>query len=94
MERNEKRNEFYIDEKDPAKREKLISFLEEGGYDFDDEELRSRQEIIEGILPIMVNMAERIYRMMGNVTCAAGAASSGRVVTTEEFYEYFDQRKK
>lgn len=86
MDKNKKGVKSYIDEKDLLEREKLISFLEKAGFVLDADEFRGRQGIIEGSLPVTVDMAKRTYRMMGNVTSAAGAASSGRIMTTEEFY--------
>ncbi len=90
MGKNNERITAYIGEKNPAEREKLICFLEKEGVVLDTDESRGRQEIVEGILPIAVNIEARTYRMMGNVTCAAGVASSGRIVKAEDFYESYD----
>ena len=90
MDKNNRSITTYIGEKDPAEREKLICFFEDKGFALDTEEFRGRQGIIDGTLPIVVDMAKRTYWMMGNVTSAAGAASSGAIVTAEEFYESFD----
>lgn len=78
---------YYIKEKDPKKRLELIDFLETKGYSLDPDEPRSRQEIEMGTLPIVVDDAEKVYRMMGNVTSAAAAAGSNRVITVDEFYQ-------
>jgi len=78
---------YFIKEKDPKKRIELIDFLESKGYALDPDESRSRQEIETGTLPIVVDDAEKVYRMMGNVTAAAAAAGSGKVITVDEFYQ-------
>ena len=83
------RIDIYVREKDPDGRREILEFLENMGYRLDEEEPRTRQEIIESVLPITVDRKNKEYRMMGNVTCAAAAVSSGRMITKEEFFEQF-----
>ncbi len=86
MENDKKCITLYIGEKDSMERKKLVCFLEEKGFSLDAEEFRERKEIIDGTLPIVANMEEKTYQMMGNVTSAAGAAASGVIIQAEEFY--------
>lgn len=83
------RIDIFVREKDPDGRREILEFLENMGYRLDEEEPRTRQEIIESVLPITVDRKNKEYRMMGNVTCAAAAVSSGRMITKEEFFEQF-----
>ena len=83
------RIDIFVREKDPDGRRKILEFLENKGYRMDVEEPRTRQEIIGSVLPITVDRKNKEYRMMGNVTCAAAAVSSGRMITKEEFFEQF-----
>ena len=72
-------------------RREMLAFLEEKGFVSDKDEFRSKEEIISSFLPIVVNIMEKNYRMMGNVTCAAAAASSRCMFTKDEFYERYKQ---
>ena len=76
-----------VREKDPVERDSFIKTLESMGFRKDIDDPRGRQEIIDAVLPITVNVAEKIYGMIGNKTCAAAATSSGLVMTKEEFSE-------
>ena len=82
-----------VDERKPEGRRKLIEFLEKNGYHPDKDEFRSGEEIMESYLPIVIDFDTKEYRMMGNITCAAAAASSGVLKTVEEFYKYFKDRE-
>ena len=83
------RIDMFVREKDPDGRREILEFLENMGYKLDEEEPRTRQEIIGAVLPITVDSKNKEYRMMGNVTCAAAAVSSGRMITKEKFFEQF-----
>ena len=82
-----------IDERKPEYRREIIEILEKNGYNLDKNEFRSRENIIEAYLPIVINFDTKEYRMMGNVTCAAAAASGKGLKTKEEFYKYFKERE-
>ncbi len=79
----------YIDEREKKKRLELIEFLELNGYNLDKYEKRSKETIVEGILPIDVDPINKEYRMMGNVTCAACAAQQKRLISGEEFLKRY-----
>ena len=83
------RIDIFVREKEPDGRREILEFLENMGYGLDEEEPRTRQEIIGAVLPIMVDSKNKEYRMMGNVTCAAAAVSSGRMITKEELFKQF-----
>ena len=78
---------MYVRENDSESRRELIEFLEARGYSLYESESRTGQEIIDGVFPIVVDEENKVYYMMGNVTCAVAAASSGKLVIAQEFYE-------
>ena len=69
-------------------RQELMTFLENNEYELSREEYRSKDEILDGFLPIAVNLKEQRYQMMGNVTCAAAISV---MKTTDEFYKEFEK---
>ena len=77
---------MFVKESDVKIRQEVIEVLESKGYSLSNKDPRNRGEIIGGTLPIVVDEGKREYSMMGNVTCAAAASSSGCLLTSEEFY--------
>ncbi len=76
---------MFVGAKGREERQELITFLVDNGFQLDPDECRSTEEILDGFLPIDVNPTDRKYRMVGNVTCAAAAVSSGKLMTAGEF---------
>ena len=87
----EKTSSIFVREKNCECRKEIITFLEERGYFRAEHECRSKQEIIDGILPIVLDRQKREFSMMGNVTCAAAAVSSGCMITKEELYSLMNE---
>ena len=81
----------FVDERNSDLRKEIIEFLERKGFVLDPDERRGRDAIIEGFLPITFDSGSMEYRMMGNVTCAAAAASQGCLMNREEFYRFMGQ---
>ncbi len=79
----------YVDERKKENRQEFIVFLELNGYNLDKDEKRSRDTIVEGILPIDVDPINKKYRMMGNITCAACAAQQKLLLSREEFLKRY-----
>ncbi len=69
-------------------RREIIEYLTKEEYTLDPTENRTRDEIIESILPLYVDKTSKTYWMMGNITCAAAASSSGEMINKEKFYEW------
>ena len=67
----------YIDVRYKGGRAKIIEMLEKDGFVISKEAVRTKQEIIDAVLPLKIDMKDKTYDMMGNTTCAA-AACSGR----------------
>ncbi len=80
-----------LDERKPDERSRVIAFLEESGYRKKEDESRGKEEIIDSFLPLYADKSEKAYWMMGNVTCAAAARSSGQLVGKEAFYEWLKE---
>ena len=74
---------------DTINRKKLIETLEVDGYKLDNEFSLTRQDVLESNLPVVVDSENKVYSRMGNVTCAAAAAQSGKVVELSEFYNCY-----
>ncbi len=72
---------MFVRTEDREERQELITLIEKNGYELDRDECRSKDEILDGFLPIDVNPIDRNYRMIGNFTCAAAAVSSGKMMT-------------
>ena len=80
-----------IREKESDARQEILDFLEEQGYVKDETDPRTKEEMVESILPIVIDKAGKKYSMMGNITCAAAAVSSGvPMLSKAEFYAEFD----
>ena len=73
-----------VDVRGKEERLKFIEKLEANGYEIDTTPF-DRNEIINGVLPIVVDFNNKKISMMGNVTTAAAAASCGIVMKQAEF---------
>ncbi len=78
------REVHYVRTNSNDEREKLIETLENDGYK--PEEVFSREDVMESGFPVSVNLADKTYGRMGNVTCAAAAATQGVLETVSEVY--------
>ncbi len=83
---------LFIDARNKDERAGIIDMLEKDGFVTDKNAVRTKQEIIEAVLPLVVNLREKSYDMMGNVTCAAAAVSSGTLMKAEDFCRYYRER--
>ena len=62
--------------------------LRNNGYSLEkDSRNLTEQDILEDILPFRVNMVSKEYDIMGNVTCAAAAASSKALTEYDDFLQ-------
>ncbi|MCR5337631.1 MAG: hypothetical protein K6E75_03650 [Lachnospiraceae bacterium] len=80
-----------LDERKPDESSRVIAFLEENGYRKKEDESRGRQEIIDSFLPLYADKSEKAYWMMGNVTNAAAARSSGQLAGKDVFYKWLKE---
>ena len=74
----------YVRTNSKDERENLIETLENDGYK--PEKMFTREEIMESGLPVSVNLVDKTYGRMGNVTCASAAATQRVLETIFEFY--------
>ena len=75
-----------VDIRNKEERQKFIDKLENKGY-IVDETLFSRNDIISGIFPIIVDLKNKKISMMGNVTTSACAVQSKVLISQEEFWK-------
>ena len=76
--------EKYVEIKNKEEREAFIKNLETKGYTIA-KTCFNREDIIDGIFPIVVNITDKKITMLGNVTTSAAATSSGVLINKEQF---------
>lgn len=76
---------FFVRTADREIRQRIIDDLEKVGFTPDNHSNKS--DILESRFPLSIDMEKKAYSSMGNVTCAACAASCGKILTPDEFYE-------
>lgn len=69
-----------------AARQRIINALESRSFTAENGD---KQQILESQLPLKIDMEDKTYGTMGNVTCAAAVASSGRLMAAEAFYAQY-----
>ena len=74
----------YVRTNSKDEREKLVETLENDGYK--PEETFSKEDVMESGFPVSINLADKTYGRMGNVTCASAAATQRVLETIFEFY--------
>ena len=79
----------YVDERDSQKRQVFIEYLEKHGFKCDEDEVTTRQSTIDSKFPITVDVGNKLYGHLHNVTCSAAAVTSGRIITAAEFIKFF-----
>ncbi len=73
-----------------AARNDLIMFLEKNGFACAENESRSRESTIDSRFPLTVDLGCKEYGHIGNTTCAAAAAASGKLITVKEFMSLYE----
>ncbi len=72
------------------RRERFLEFLEMNGYECENDEITSRESVIESIFPISVDIENKCYGHLHNKTCAAAAISAGDAFTVSQFYKFIE----
>ena len=87
---------YYIKTSDLEQRRNLRCHLINAGYELESD--LDRAEFFKSDLPIWVNLSNKKYGVVGNVTCAAAAASQDLLIEYSEFIkiftEYIDKQNK
>lgn len=73
-----------------ATREDFVMFLEKNGFTCAENETRSRESTIDSRFPLTVDLGRKEYGHIGNTTCAAAAAASGKLITVKEFMSLYE----
>lgn len=81
----------YVRTFDKEDRIKLIEFLESRGFWCIEDNIRCRTDIVESVLPLVINLNEKNISCMGNTTCAAAAASQKIIINSALFYELYTE---
>ena len=74
--------EQYVDIRNKEERKDFIENLETKGYKID-KIFFDRNNIINGIFPLIIDLTNKKINMMGNVTTSAAAISSGVLISNE-----------
>ena len=85
-----KRGKLFIRISDKKARKDLIMFLEKNGFACAENESRSRESTIDSRFPLTVDLGRKEYGHIGNTTCAAAAAASGKLITFKEFMSLYE----
>ena len=88
--RKKPKGSCYVDIRDRAKRFDFVVFLEKNGFKCDVSVMTSRESTIDSRFPVIVDIGHKKYGHMGNTTCAAAAVSSKRVISLEEFLNFYE----
>ena len=81
---------YYVKTRGKKARKYFIEFLEKNGFRIGTDSVFSREEILDSILPVSVDLDSLEYDRMGNTTCAAAASTIGAVFTMEEFLDFYE----
>ena len=85
-----KRGKLFVRISDKKARKDLIMFLEKNGFACAENESRSRESTIDSRFPLTVDLGRKEYGHIGNTTCAAAAAASGKLITVKEFMSLYE----
>lgn len=85
-----KRDIYFVRISDKKARKDLIMFLEKNGFVCAENESRSRESTIDSRFPLTVDLGRKEYGHIGNTTCAAAAAASGKLITVKEFMSLYE----
>lgn len=85
-----KRGKLFVRISDKKARKDLIIFLEKNGFECAENESRSRESTIDSRFPLTVDLGRKEYGHIGNTTCAAAAAASGKLITVKEFMSLYE----
>ena len=81
----------YVRSFDEEDRIRLIEFLESKRFLCIEDNGRSRADIVESKLPLIIDLNGKTISCMGNVTCAAAAASQKIIINSALFYELYKE---
>lgn len=81
---------YYVRTRGKEARKYFIEFLEKNGFKSGTDSEFSREEILDSILPVSVDLDSLEYDRMGNTTYAAAASAIGAVFMMEEFLDFYE----
>lgn len=85
--------DIYIHTSSKDERAKILSILQDDGFEFDGWVYNCGNNPLESGFPLVINFERKTYRAMGNATCAACACSCKVVGSEKEFYYFYNKSK-
>ena len=80
---------LYIKPDSREQRLEIIKLLESDGFSCPDKCAQDRKSVINDTRPLHLNLAQKTVQCVGNVTCAAAAASQKIIINPELFYNFY-----
>ena len=68
----------------------FIEFLEKNGFKCEEDKVTTRAGVLESRLPVVVDVENKSYSVMGNTTCAAAAVSARKIMTVDDFHMFYE----
>ena len=81
---------YHVYTEDKESRNDLLEFLEQQGYECEEDNVTNRDKVLNTRLPVVVNVIDRKYSMLHNVVCAAASIASNMLISEEEFYVLYE----
>ena len=79
----------YVRTPDADSRRGLIETLEKEGFDIEEGDGKTREEIIQSEFPLMINETDKKFSLVHNSDDEAELDKSGRIIDLDEFYVYY-----
>lgn len=89
-EQKERETERYYVRVQNSGRDKLFEFLNSEGFTCESD---NRNVVVQSYLPFSINVTEKCFGVIGNITCAAAAALSRRIIEDVEFYVLYKKSR-
>ena len=83
---------YHVYTADKESRKDLVEFLEMQGYECEEDNVTTREKVLNTRLPVVVNVIDRKYSILHNVVCAAASIASNMLISEEEFYVLYKGR--
>ena len=71
-------------------RRRFIGFLEKNGFRCEDCTSSGKEKAVGSRFPVKIDVGRKVYGTVGNVLCAAAAASARVLISAEDFLEIFE----
>lgn len=76
----------FVNPKHETSRKDLIDYLEDEGFECEEDDITDRQIVLESRFPVVIDVFNKSYTILHTITSSAAAASSDILISEEEFY--------